>query len=261
MTRRIFCVALVALVLVWVPVAADEIKVVTSGAFTAAYQELVPAFERASGHTVTTAFGGSMGSAPDAIPNRLERGEHFDVVILASTALDALIANRKVVAGSRVDLVRSIIGLAVRAGSPKPDISSVDAFRRAMMQAKSVAVSTSASGVYVSNELLPRLGIAAAMKSKIRIVDSGPVGAAVARGDAELGFQQMSELQPVPGIDIVGPLPKDIQRVTIFSAGIVADSAVSMAARALVDFLASPAAFAAMRSSGLEPVAVPAGKR
>jgi len=137
---------------------ADEIRVVTSGAFSAALQELLPLFERQSGHTVVAAFGGSMGSAPDAIPNRLQRGERFDIVIMAASALDAVIRQGSVVAGSRVDLVRSSIAMAVRAGAAKPDISSVEALTRALLQAKSVAYSSSVSGVYVSTELFQRLG-------------------------------------------------------------------------------------------------------
>jgi molybdate transport system substrate-binding protein len=254
MTRRTFALAL-TLLLCGSLASADEIRVATSGAFTAAYQELVPQFEGATGHTVVSAFGGSMGSAPDAIPNRLARGEPFDVVIVASNALDDLIASKRVVAGSRVDLVRSVVAMAVRKGAPKPDISSADAFKRTLLQAKSIAISTSASGVYFSSELFPRLGIADAIKSKLRIVQSGPVGDVVARGEAEIGFQQMSELKPVAGIDIVGALPGDLQRVTTFSAGIVAGTKVPAAARALIAFFASPAAVLAIKKSGLDPVA------
>ena len=134
------CAAIVcAVVLATAAVAADELKVVTSGAFTPALLELLPEFQTQTHHTVSTAFGGSMGSAPDTIPNRLARGEPIDVVILASTALDDLITQGKVVKGTRVDLVRSRIGIAVRAGAPKPDVSTVEAFKRAMLQAKSIA--------------------------------------------------------------------------------------------------------------------------
>jgi molybdate transport system substrate-binding protein len=145
--------------------------------------------------------------------------------------------------------------MAVRKGAPKPDISTADAFKRTLLQAKSIAISTSASGVYFSSELFPRLGVADAIASKLRIVESGPVGDVVARGDAEIGFQQMSELKPVAGIDIVGPLPGDLQRVTTFSAGIVAGTKAPAAARALVVFFSSPAAVAAIKKSGLDPVA------
>jgi molybdate transport system substrate-binding protein len=251
---RTIALLIVGLLLHASSVHADEIKVATSGAFTAAYLELVPEFERATGHTVVTAFGASMGNTPDSIPSRLQRGEHLDVVILAAPALDDLIKQGKVVAASRVDLVRSSIGLAVRAGAPKPDISSVEALTRTLLQAKSIAYSSSASGVYLSTELFQRLGIADRIMAKSRRIDSEPVAAVVARGEAEIGFQQVSELLPVKGIDYVGPLPPGAQRVTVFSAGVVAGAGKAEAARALIAFLSSAAAMPAISKSGLEPV-------
>jgi molybdate transport system substrate-binding protein len=251
---RIPCLALVSVLRLAAAAPADELKVITSGAFTAAYLELVPEFERATKHTIATAFGASMGNAPDSIPSRLQRGEPVDVVIMADTALDDLITQGKVVAGSRVDLVRSSIGVAVRAGAPKPDISSVDALRRTLLNAKSIAYSASASGVYVSTELFQRLGIADQVKGKSQRIDSARVGAVVARGDAEIGFQQISELLPVQGIDYLGPLPAEVQKVTVFSAGITTSSAHPDAARALIRFLASPAVVPVIRKSGLEPI-------
>jgi predicted neuraminidase/ABC-type molybdate transport system substrate-binding protein len=252
-TPRHLGALLLASLLVATVASADDIRVVTSGAFTAAYLELVPQFERASGHKVVTAFGASMGKSPDAIPNRLQRGEPVDVVILAASALDGLIADGKVVAGSRVDLVRSSIGMAVRAGAPKPDISTLDGFTQTLLKAKSIAFSSSASGVYFFSELFPRLGITEAIRAKSKMVDSGPAGALVARGEADIAFQQISELLPVAGIEYVGPLPKEAQRVTVFSAGIVAGARAPTAAKALVDFLVSPAADGSIRKSGLEP--------
>jgi len=232
-----------------------EIRVLVSGGLTQAYLELVPEFERATQHKIVSAFGASMGGAPDSIPSRLQRGEPVDIVILARSALDGLVTQGKVVAGSQVDLVRSSIGMAVRAGAPKPDISSVEALKRTLLQAKSIAYSDSASGVYISTELYQRLGIAdqVASKSK-RIPSSERVGTVVARGDAEIGFQQISELLPIKGIDYVGPLPQDAQRVTVFSAGIAVGAKEPEAAKALIAFLASPAATAAIKKSGLEPV-------
>jgi molybdate transport system substrate-binding protein len=240
--------------------AADEITVMTSGAFTAAHLAVTPEFERTTHHHIVTVYGASMGNAPDSIPNRLQRGEAADVVIMAAQALDDLIKQGKVVAGSRVDLARSRIGVAVRAGAPRPDISSLDALKRALLQAKSIAYSSSASGVYISTELLPRLGIAAAVKAKSRVVESGPVGAVVARGDAEIGFQQISELLPVEGVDVVGPLPAAAQRVTVFSSGIAASSRAPEAARALIAYLASRAIAPALRKTGLEPIADEPGR-
>jgi molybdate transport system substrate-binding protein len=213
----------------------------------------VPQFEKAAGQTVVTAFGASMGSAPDSIPSRLQRGEPVDVVILAAPQLDALIAQGQVAAGSRVDLVRSAIGAAVRAGAPRPDISSLEAFKRTLLQARSIAYSASASGAYLSTELFQRLGIADALRAKSQRIESERVGTVVARGDAELGFQQISELLPVPGIDYLGPLPPGAQRVTIFSAGVATGARDPEAARVLIQFLASPSALAAIRKSGLEP--------
>jgi molybdate transport system substrate-binding protein len=231
-----------------------EIKVMISGGFSAAYRDLAPEFERTTRHTVVTARGASMGTTPDSIPSRLQRGEPVDVLIMAGEALDGLIKQGKVVGGSRVDLARSNIGMAVRAGAPKPDISSVDAFKRALLEAKSVAYSDSASGVYISTVLFQRLGIADQMMGKSKRIPGEPVGAVVARGEAEIGFQQISELLPVRGIDYVGPLPPEIQKVTAFSAGIAAAAKEPDAARALLKFLASPAAAAAITKSGLEPV-------
>ncbi len=233
---------------------AQEVRVMTSGGFTAAYLELVPAFEATSKTKVATAFGASMGGAPDSIPSRLDRGEPVDVVILAAPALDALIAQGKVVAGSRVDLVRSLIGMAVGKGAPKPDISTVEALKRTLLQAASIAYSASASGVYLSTELFPRLGVAEQIRHKAKRIESERVGTIVARGEAEIGFQQVSELLPIAGIDYVGPLPGDAQRETIFAAGIAAGASAPDAARALIRFLASEAARPAIARSGLEPI-------
>jgi len=249
---RTVAIVLTAVLLWPLAAAAQEIRVMISGAFSAPFVEVIPEFERAAKYRIVTIAGASMGGAPDSIPVRLERGEPADVVIMAATALDDLITQGKVVAGSRVDLVRSSIGMAVRAGTPKPDISSVDALRRTLLAAKSIAYSASASGVYISTELFPRLGIADQVRDKSRRIESERVGAVVARGDAEIGFQQISELLPIAGIDYVGPLPAEVQRVTIFSAGVAAGSTRRDAARALIDFLASPRVTPAIRKSGLE---------
>ena len=230
-----------------------EIKVATSGAFTAAYLELVPEYERATHSKLLTEFGPSMGTTHNAIPIRLERGEAIDVVIMAAPALDDLIKQGKVRAGSRVDLVQSSIGMAVKAGAPKPDISTVDALKRTLLAAKSIAYSDSASGVYLSTELFPKLGIADQIKDRTRKIEADPVGGVVASGAAEIGFQQISELRPVKGIDIVGPLPPGAQRVTVFAAGIPTASMHPEAAEALIKWLGSPAAYQAIKKSGLEP--------
>ena len=232
---------------------AAEIKVVTSGAFTAAYLKLVPEYERTTHDKLVSEFGPSMGTTRNAIPIRLERGEVIDVVIMAGPALADLIKQGKVRADSRVDLVQSKMAMAVKAGAPKPDISTVDALKRTLLAAKSIAYSDSASGVYLSTELFPKLGIAGQIKDKARKIEADPVGGVVATGEVEIGFQQISELLPVKGIDIVGELPPGAQRITVFAAGIPATAKQPEAAKALIQWLASPAAHAAIRKSGLEP--------
>src|ERR1700689_4275591 len=233
---------------------AAEVRVMISGGLTAAYNALVPEFERATGNKVITAYGPSMGTTVNAIPVRLERGEPADVLIMVGYALADLVKNGTVVAGSQVDLTKSPIGIAVKSGAPKPDISSAEAVKRALLAAKTVAYSDSASGSYVSSEMFERLGVTDAMKDKARKIQATPVGEVVARGEAELGFQQISELKPVQGIDIVGPLPNELQKITVFSAGIATVSKQPDAGKALIKFLASPEARAEIVRSGLEPI-------
>ena len=234
---------------------ASEVKVMISGGLTAAYRELVPQFERATGNTVITVYGPSMGTTENAIPVRLARGETADVLIMVGDALDAMIEQGRAGAANRVDLVRSPIGMVVRAGAKKPDISTPTALKQTLLNAKSVVYSDSASGVYVGTQLFKRLGIAEEMKDKARMIPAEPVAAVVARGEAELGFQQISELLPVPGADLVGPLPAEIQKITIFSAGMTTNARQSDAGKVLIAFLASSAAAPALTKAGLEPFA------
>ncbi|MHC2332518.1 substrate-binding domain-containing protein [Bradyrhizobium sp. USDA 4454] len=234
---------------------AAEVHVMISGGLTAAYKALVPEFERKTGHKVVTAFGPSMGTTANAIPVRLERGEPADVLIMVGYALGDLIKQGKVVADSRVDLVKSPIGIAVKSGAAKPDIGSADSVKQALLAAKSVAYSDSASGVYVSTEMFAKLGIADQMKDKARMIPATPVGEIVAKGEAEIGLQQISELKPVAGIDIVGALPEPLQKITIFSAGIATASKEPEAGKALISFLASSDARDALVKSGLDPIA------
>src|SRR5215471_9690805 len=233
---------------------AAEIRVMISGGLTAAYKVLVPEFERATGHTVVTSYGPSMGTTVNAIPVRLERGEPADVLIMVGYALKDLADKGKVMANSSIDLVKSPIGIAVKAGAPKPDISSADAVKRALLAAKTIAYSDSASGVYVSTEMFKKLGIEEEMKGKARQIPATPVGEIVAKGEAEIGFQQISELIPVAGIDIVGPLPPELQKITVFSAGIASVSKEPDAGKALIKFLTSPAATGEIVKSGMEPI-------
>ena len=234
---------------------AAEVRVMISGGLTAAYKALVPEFERATGHKVLTAYGPSMGTTANAIPVRLERGEAVDVLIMVGYALDDLAKQGKVIADSRVELVKSPIGIAVKSGTAKPDISNADAIKRMLLAAKTIAYSDSASGVYVSTEMFDKLGIKEAMQGKARKVPATPVGEIVAHGDAEIGFQQISELRPVEGIDIVGPLPDELQKITVFSAGIATVSKEPDAGKALIKFLASPAARPEIVKSGMDPIA------
>jgi molybdate transport system substrate-binding protein len=233
---------------------ASEVRVMISGGLTAAYKALVPEFEHATGNTVITAYGPSMGTTANAIPVRLERGEPADVLIMVGYALDDLVKQGKVIADSKVDLVKSPIGIAVKSGAPSPDISTADAVKRALLAAKTIAYSDSASGVYVSTEMFAKLGITDAMKDKARKIPATPVGEIVARGEAEIGLQQISELKPVSGIDIVGPLPDDLQKITVFSTGIATVSREPDAGKALIKFLASPAARAEIVKSGMDPI-------
>src|SRR5262249_41927734 len=185
--------ALTCSLLAAVTLRAAEIKVITSGGFTAAYLELVPEYERLTHHHLATGFGPSLGTTHNAIPVRLARGEAIDVVIMADVGLEALIKQGKIQPGSRVDLVRSNIGMAVKAGAPHPDISNLEAFKRTVLAAKSIAYSDSASGVYLSTELFPKLGIADQIKAKSKTIPADPVGGVVATGEFEIGFQQISE--------------------------------------------------------------------
>jgi molybdate transport system substrate-binding protein len=244
--------ALTAALFLGGPALAAEVRVVSSGGFAPAYKVLAPEFERATGHHLITAWGPSMGETAAAIPGRLQRGEPIDVVIMVGAALDGQVKQGRVVAGSAVLLARSRIGMAVRAGAPRPDIRTVEALKQTLLAARSIAYSDSASGVYLSKVLFPRLGIAEQLKEKARMIPGEPVGQVVARGEAELGFQQVSELKAVPGVDLVGILPAEVEEITLFSAGVVVGAKEAAAGQALISFLASPAAVAAIEATGLE---------
>jgi molybdate transport system substrate-binding protein len=233
----------------------DEIRVMTSGAFTAAYLELVPRLELLTRKNLVTAAT-SIGTGENSILNRLRRGESIDVVIVADAVLSGFVKEGLIMAESYTPLARSSIGMAVRAGAPRPDIGTVEGLKRALLGAKSIAYSASVSGDYVSTELYQRLGIADQVSGKSRRIEGGErVGAVIARGEAEIGFQQMSELLPIPGIDHVTPLPPEVQKVSVFSAGVAASTRDVDAAHALIRFLASPEAADAITKSGLEPMA------
>jgi molybdate transport system substrate-binding protein len=244
-------VAFAFVALAFARVAAADVSVATSGAYTAAYLELVPRLERIANDEIVTAAT-SVGAGADSIPSRLARGESIDVVIVAEAVLAELVEKGLVIADSRRDLARSSIGVVVKAGAPKPDIRSVEGLRQALLQAKSIAYSGSVSGQYVSTELFQLLGIAEQVAAKSRRIVGERVGAVVARGEAEIGFQQISELLPIPGLTFVGSLPAELQRTTVFCAGVVKTSRQPQAARALIRFLASPEAASTVAKTGLE---------
>jgi molybdate transport system substrate-binding protein len=227
---------------------AAEIKLLASTAIKYAYLELLPQFETATGHKVTVAWS----STPD-IQKRIAAGEAADLVILGSNGTEELIKQGKLAAASRADFAKSGIGVAVRAGAPKPDISSADAVKKSVLAAKSVAYSAGASGIYLVG-MFQKLGVSEEVKSKTATVKPGePVGEVVARGDAEIGFHQVSELIPVKGIQILGPLPPEIQNITVFAGGVHTGAKEADAAAALVKFLTAPPATSTLKQHGLEP--------
>lgn len=242
------------------PISAEpqEIRVVTSGGFTAAYNILAPQFEARTGIRLVTEYGASSGGAPDSIPERLARGEPFDLVILSRSSLDRLTERGEVTPESRRDLVRSSIGMAVREGASLPDITTPDAFIETLRNAGSIGYSASASGTYLSNDLFPRLGLSDELEPKSRRVVSERVAAVVARGDVEIGFQQISEILPIEGATFAGPIPEEFQKVTTFSTGITTQAANVAGAKRLIDFFSSAEVAGTIQQTGLEPVAVSA---
>jgi molybdate transport system substrate-binding protein len=238
---------------------AADVHVMISAGFYGAYAELAPAFERATGHHLVTTRGPSVGDSPEAIPTRLAKGETADVVILDDASADELGRRGLVRPDTKVELARSQIGMVVRAGETKPDIGTVDAFRKVLLAAKSVGYSDSTSGTYLATTLFAKLGVAeqvAAKSRKVRGPPSGePVAAVVARGEVEIGFQQVSELLHVPGVTFVGAIPAELQPRFAFSGALTAAVKEPDAARALIRFLASPEAAATITNMGLAPVA------
>jgi molybdate transport system substrate-binding protein len=263
MTRSILArwagILAVAGALLSAPATAADVQVMISAGFYVPYAELAPAFERASGHRLVTTRGPSVGDSPEAIPTRLAKGQAADVVIMDDAAADDLAGRGLVRADSKVELARSQIGMVVRAGATKPDIGSVEAFRKALLAAKSIAYSDSTSGTYLVTTLFPRLGVAEQVMAKSRKVrgpPSGePVAAVVARGEAEIGFQQVSEILHVSGADFVAPIPAELQPRFAYSGALTTAAREPEAARALLVFLASPEAVAAISKAGLKPIA------
>jgi molybdate transport system substrate-binding protein len=243
-------IAFVVAAVLAVPAASfAQLKVIVSGGFSAAYREVLPEFERTTGIKVTTTSGASFGNDPNTIGAQLRRGVSADVVILSREGLSELIAEGRIVTGTDTDLAQASLGVAVRAGAPRPDISTVESLRQTLLRAKSVTFTTSTSGVYLTTVLFPRLGIADEMARKS--TTSGV--AAVARGDAEIAVQPVSELLPVPGVDFVGTIPADVQKVNVYAAAVVAGSKETEASKRLIAFLSSERATAAIKKTGMEP--------
>ncbi|HXR02886.1 MAG TPA: substrate-binding domain-containing protein [Pseudomonas sp.] len=237
------------------PVAPVQLIVLSSGGIMGAFKAVTPDYEQRAGVKLQGEVAPSMGATPQSIPNRLARQEPADVVLMVGAALDKLIKDGQVDPKSRVDLGKSYIAMAVRHGAPHPDISTMDAFKQTLLDAKSIAYSDSASGVYLSRVLFNQMHIADRIQSKSHMIPATPVGEAVARGDAEIGFQQLSELKPVEGIDIIGLIPDQAQQMTLYSAGVVAKSKHPEQARQFLEFLSSSAAARAIKDSGLDPIA------
>lgn len=227
---------------------AAEIKVISTQATEEAYKELVALFEKATGHKVTTFYSGTIN-----VSKKLADGEQYDLVIMSGPAIDEQTKLGKVAAGSKVDFAQSGTGLAVKKGAAKPNIASIDTFKAALLNAKSIGYSTGPSGVYILT-VFDKLGIANDVKPKLKQTPSGVfVGTLVANGDTEIGFQQIPELIHFAGIDYVGPLPGDLQRMTMFSTGVHTAAKQPEEARALVKFLTAPAAAPVIKKHGLEP--------
>ncbi len=234
--------------------AASEITVMSSGGLTTVLKEMAPSFERTTGHHVTIVSGPSMGTTEEAIPNRLKRGEPADLVLIAGSSLGDLIDQGVVRKDSRVDIAKSNIGIAIRAGAPKPDISTPEKLKAVLLAAQSVAYSDGASGAYIESELYKKLGIESELKPKSRMIAGARVGDIVAKGEAEIGFQQVSELLPIKGITFVGPLPQGVDKTTVFAAGIPTKTTATEAAKALIDVLVSEEGRTIATKTGLQPI-------
>jgi molybdate transport system substrate-binding protein len=227
---------------------AAEIKVLSTQATEEAYRELVPQFEKASGNKVTTTFTGTLDAN-----KRLAAGESYDLLIMSGPSIDEHIKGGKVVPGSRVDVAKSGVGVGVKAGAPKPDISTVEALKKTLLAAKSIGYSTGPSGNHVVG-LFQRMGIADEVKPKLKQTPTGVfVGSIIASGEAEIGFQQVSELSHFAGVDYIGPLPADVQYITVFASGIATGAKEADAAKALVKFITAPTAAPAFKKRGMEP--------
>lgn len=227
-----------------------QIKVITSGGFASPLKAALPDFEKSTGISVSVILGKSQGSGPDTIAAQLRSGVSADVVILSREGLNDLIAENRIAAGSDTDLAKTPLGMAVRAGAPKPDIGTVAAFKNSLLQAKSITYPSSTTGIYMATKLFPQLGIDKELAGK----STNAGVAAVAKGDVEIAIQPVSELLHVAGTDFVGILPQQVQYISVFSAARVSGSGKPEQAKQLIDFLHSEKAKEAIRNSGMEPL-------
>lgn len=248
---KVLLAALIALS-VWPQGALAQMKVIISGGFSAAYEQLLPEFERTSGIRVSTGSGASQGDGPQTIGAQLGRGEKADVVIMSREGLDGLIAANRIAAGTDVDLATVGIGMAVRKGAAKPDLGTADAIRQALLKARAVAVPASTSGIWLVKQLFPKLGIADTINVKVSPRGAGAT-AMVAAGDAELGVLPVSEILHDKNVELAGVFPAEVQFIQTFSAAVVAGASEADAGRRLIEFLSSPSASEAIRKAGLEP--------
>jgi molybdate transport system substrate-binding protein len=239
---------------IWPAAALAQLKVITSGGFAGAYEQLLPEFERTSGIKVTTGSGSSQGSGPQTIGAQLARGVRADVVILSREGLNELIAANRIAVGTDIDLARARLGVAVRAGTPKPDVSTVEAVKQVLLKAKTIALDGSTSGIWLTTDLFPRLGIAEKINVKVTPRSAAAMGM-VAAGDADITVQPISEILHAPGVDFAGTIPPEIQLVQVFSAAVVAGSDEIEPSKRLIEFLASARASETIRNSGMEPLA------
>jgi molybdate transport system substrate-binding protein len=245
-------IVFVAALPIWPVAASAQVKVLMSGGFTAAYQQLLPEFEQTSGIKVETGSGSSQGSGPQTIGAQLARGVPADVVILSREGLTELIAANRIAAGTDVDLARVPLGVAVRAGTPRPDVSTVDAFKQVLLKSKTIACA-STSAIWLKTDLFPRLGVAEKVNVKMTARGTDAIGM-VAAGDADLAVLPVSEILIAPGVDFAGAIPAEIQLVQVFATAVVAGSKEIEDSKRLIEFLVSPRASEAIRRSGMEPL-------
>lgn len=252
--------SLLAFLLAWLPLKslmAADVTVMISAGFFGVYHQLAPEFERSTGHRLITIRGPSLGDSPEAIPTRLARGQKADVVIMDGESAENLAQRGAIRPESLTTLARSQIGAAVRLNAVQPDISNTDAFRKTLLAARSIAYSDSGSGTYIAQTMLGKLGILDQVMGKSIKVRGPPSGeavaAVVARGEAEIGFQQVSEIIHTPGITYLGPIPTDLQPGFTFAGAVTAQAIQPVAATALIQFLSSPHVTPVLIQAGLLP--------